>query len=359
MRITQLTPDSVAERAVASLGLDQDVIEIGSTEAMCAMLRRVASFVCPASPRELTDTVLAALSPVSGNETPSRDDINAQLDLLIAAGDLLELREDKSHAGRRLYLGPPCYVVRTPGDYLLLGVRPHGAPLVDSNLAASITYDGHMRTLHLEPDNAAARLGVLGMRELALGQWLQGPVEATPANLLADMRERLTAARPAGEIQGLNLIDSAKDVGFYKGRWRAAKPTDDGDFVARRPQAYGADLWCVVRLQQGQPMAVIDLPLMPAANGRDEAWRLQAAIDAEQGTPQLFRVREAGGAGFLFDFFNPLPTWADRRLELVGIPVSCARGALLTYCIPGAAIASVEQFLTQMLWMISLREDHR
>jgi len=358
MKITQLPRDSVAERAVASLGLEQDVIEIGSVEAVCALLRRVASFVCPASPRELADAVLDVLGPLLGDEAPSRDDINAQLDLLIASGDLLELREGEGRAARRLYLGPPSYVIRTPGRYLLLGVRPYGAPLVDSDLSGRIEYEGHTRTLQIEPEDAATRLAVVGMRELSLDQWLQRPVAATAAELLADVRVRLSAARPAGEIPGLTLIDPAESVRFYKGRWRGTKLSDDGDFIGRREQAYGADLWCVVRLQAGQPVTLLDLPVAPAANGRDEAWRLQAAIDAERGTPQLYRVQEAAvGTAVLVDFFSPLPTWAERRLELVGMPVSRARGALLTYRLPERAIDAVEEFLTEMLWMTRLRKD--
>lgn len=358
MRVTRLTTADVAGRSLGALGLDPNATDVSSPEAIYASLRRSASFLCPATPRQLVDAVRDALAPLYPVGLSAREDVMDQLDLLVTVGDLLELRDPASNA-RRIYLGPPSFVVKSPDSYLLLGVRPFGAPLVDSSLSSKILYEGHTRTLAMEADAAIAWLTAAGLRELKLDQWLQRPHPQRPGEVLAELRNRLSAAGPTGQVEGLTLIDPAAPVRYYRGRWRGPKADDDGDFVARRPQAYGADLWCMVRLQFGQPIALVDLPLDPTATGRDEAWRLQAALDAERGVPQLFRTQERGrtSASHVVDLFGPIPGWAERYLELTGSPLNRSSGALLSYRIPTSVAADAKAFLVEMLWMTTMDEE--
>ncbi|MGH3493756.1 MAG: hypothetical protein ACRDQ1_11025, partial [Sciscionella sp.] len=169
--------------------------------------------------------------------------------------------------------------------------------------------------------------------ERSVSQWLQAPRPRSAVELLGEYTMRLDAAGPSGEIEGPRILDPAAPVQYYRGRWRAPKSGDSGMFLARRPQAYGADLWCVARLDDGRFVRLVDLPLfgslLPAA---DEAWELQAAIDAERGHRQRVRVRPTSDAGYAaIDFFSPLPSWAQRRLDLFGTPLLAGRGALFTY----------------------------
>ncbi|ROP37218.1 uncharacterized protein DUF3893 [Saccharothrix texasensis] len=46
-----------------------------------------------------------------------------------------------------LYLAPPSFIERGPGHYLLLGIRPFGAPLIQDDLAGEIDYEGHTRLI--------------------------------------------------------------------------------------------------------------------------------------------------------------------------------------------------------------------
>jgi hypothetical protein len=103
----------------------------------------------------------------------------------------------------------------------------------------------------------------------------------------------------------------------------------------------------------------VDLPIDdPATPGCDEAWRVQAAIDAVAGRSQLMRVRSAAGAPKIriLDLFGPVPGWAQRYLGLAGIPVSPTRGALLSYRVPISVIGEMAAFVTDMLWM-HVREE--
>jgi hypothetical protein len=340
------------ELAVRALDVD-DAADLSSAEGLTASLRRAASFLCPASPRQLIDAVLDAVRPLQPGDDLPPDDLADLLDLLVSAGDLLELRQSGDTPGRLLYLGPPSYVERRPGQYLLLGIRPYGAPLISSDLAGVIQDEGHTRTIELFPDQAAAQLSELGLHMIRPRQWVRRPAQVPPGELIGHVRERLAAAGPAGVVEGLTVIDPAAKVTYYRGRWRPLRPADSGLFVARRPQAYGADLWCIVLVADGAPVRLLDLPADdPTGPGHDEAWRVQAALDAAGHSPQLFRVGGTGAAvGRTVDFFSPLPRWAERYLELTGVAVPRSAGALCSYRVPDGAMTDLASFLNDMLWM--------
>ena len=355
VRVSVASPAECGELAVQTLDVDE-AADLFSAEGLTASLRRAASFLCPASPRQLVDAVLDAVRPLlPGTELPRRD-LADLLDLLVSAGDLLELRLSGGTPGRLLYLGPPSYIERRPGQYLLIGIRPFGAPLISPGFSGAIQYEGHTRTIELSPDRAAAQLSELGLHMIRKTQWVRRPPEMPPGELIRQMRVRLSAAGPAGVVEGLTVIAPEEKVTYYHGRWRSLKPADSGLFVARRPQAYGADLWCVVLVAGGAPVRLLDLPADdPAAPGHDEAWRVQAALDAAAGSPQVFRVGRAAGtgasAGRTADFFSPLPRWAERYLQLAGMAVPRSRGALFSYRVPEDALPDLAGFLASMLWM--------
>ncbi|EFL24976.1 hypothetical protein SSOG_04690 [Streptomyces himastatinicus ATCC 53653] len=354
MKVTALSIQEVAERAVHALCLDETTTDLFSAEALSASLRRSASFLCPASPRRLVDAVLEALCPLDELSLMARHHISAQLDLLLSVGDLIELPSHGDGKGRQIYLAPPSYVEKAPGRYLLLGVRPNGAPLVDEALGAEVHHEGHTRFLELDVEDAPTRLQAAHLHKIPRDHWLQRPGEQHATAVVALMRQRLDGAGESGQVDGLKIIDPEASVLYYRGRWRPIVSGDSGDFVARRPQAYGADLWCFVRVEHGVPRALVDLPIDDLATaGCDEAWRTQAAIDASRGTPQAMHVHLTPGRAddLRLDLFSPVPGWAQRYLELVGTPVSRARGALVSYRVPMSAIGQLSVFFTDMLWM--------
>ena len=353
MKLTKLTGGSASALAVATLGLDADAVGLTSTEALAASLRRAASFLCPTSPSRLVDAVLGALKPIHGHEL-KRPDVVDLLDQLVASGDLLELRSGSGVSTRLLYLAPPSYIERVPGTYLLTGVRPFGAPLIGGELAETIEYEGHTRILTLEPTQADAELRSWGLQPVKKDRWFSSPSVAVPADFIEKHKARLAVAPEAGQISGLVILDPTSRVRYYQGRWRASGPADTGDFVARRPQAYGADLWCLVRLQDGEPQQLLEFPMNdPAVPGRDEAWRYQAAVDALRGMPQQFRIRQGGSPSddMTIDFFSPLPGFAERYMQFAGLALGKTPGALFSFRLPAAAVGGVTTFLTDMLWM--------
>lgn len=354
MNVAPLSGQEVTKRAVRALGLDETATDLFSTEALCASLRRAASFLCPATPRQLVDVVLETLTPLDRSSSTSREHVAEQLDLLVSMGDLVELPRQGDSGTRQLYLGPPSYVTKAPGQYLLLGVRPMGAPLIDESVGAEMQYETHTRFLELDREVTPARLLAAELYEIRREHWLKPPAQEAAAAVVAAMRQRLDWAPASGRAEGLTIIDPVSSVRYYRGRRRTPVADDSGDFVARRPQAYGADLWCLVRIEHGMPRALVDLPVDdPAVPGCDEAWRLQAAIDRVAGRPQLMRVRPVAGVrnSRILDLFGPVPAWAQRYLELVGMPVTRARGALISYRVPTSVIDQVIEFFAGMLWM--------
>lgn len=361
MGVAVLSAEQVAERALASLGLDDAGVDLFSTEALAAAVRRAASFSCPATPSTLIRTVGEALRGLPGYDDGIRAQLDLVIDALVGAGDLLELPSgDPDGPKRQIYLGYPAFVRRRSGACIVIGVRPDGEPLATGELAQRIDFDGHLRVVRPVPDLDQLMM-VNGIAERSVSQWLQTPRPRSAVQLLAEYAARLDAAGPSGDIDGARILDPAAPVRYYRGRWRPPKSGDSGMFLARRPQAYGADLWCVARLDEGHFVRLIDLPLfgslLPAA---DEAWELQAAIDAERGHPQLVRVRPTADVAFkALDFFSPLPSWAQRRLDLFGTPLLAGRGSLLTYSLTADEISEELDFLGKSLWMSTETEPER
>jgi hypothetical protein len=297
--------------------------------------------------------VLDALRGLPGYEETTRGRLEVVLDALVGVGDLLELpATDPDGPKRLIYLGHPAFIRRSSGAHVLIGVRPDGEPLATSDLADHIEFDGHLRVVRAGLD-LDELLAANGIAERSVSQWLHSPRLRSAEEVVAEYTARLAAAGPSGESDGARIIDPDAPVNYYRGRWRAPRAGDSGVFLARRPQAYGADLWCAALLDDGRFARLVDLPLFgsltPAA---DEAWELQAAIDAENGHQQRVRTRPTADVAYTaLDFFSPLPGWAQRRLDLFGTPLLAARGALFSYSLPTDEVGEELDFLAQRLWM--------
>lgn len=364
MAVTRIEPDEVAEISLRTLGLEHAGVDLSSPEARATALRRAASFLCPATAHRIVQAVFQATQGLPGSSDETKTELEEALNRLIGCGDILELPTNGGQASeRQIFLGPPAFIPRASGDFILVGTRPDGGTLLDHELSALIEYDNHLRRLIGQPDSDALQEILLlnGLIHLDPKQWLKAPRVKSADEFVRDHLPYLQAAGPAGEILGLKIVDSSTPVHFYRGRWRSPTTGDDGLYVARRPQAYGADLWCFASISNGVVDKLIDLPthiaVTPAA---DEAWRLQAALDALAGRPQIYEVRAGMRPGLsVIDFFSPLPSWSQRRLDILGTPLLRSRGALLSYAIREDEVDEELLFLQEMLWMNRLTTKGR
>jgi hypothetical protein len=352
MAIERVESHVVKAEALEMLGLDAS-LDVMSREGLAASLRRAASFMCPTSRGALTRAVVEVLSGLPGFGEEMEGEIEDLVEGLLSYGDLLELPLDDAGRNRRhIFLGAPAWVARGPSSALLIGVRPEGAPLVSDELVPAVEYKDHARFIRTKDSRHIRELlDPEGLIELHPNQWANAPRRVSPEEVVTFYANRLQAAGPSGEIDGVRVLDPASRVTYYKGRWRVLKARDGGRFVARRPQAFGADLWCFAEVVGGAVVKLIDLPLQsPLALGADEAWRLQAALDSIATRPQQVRIR-TGSSSPIIDFLSPVPSWMRRRLDVVGTPLHGASGALFSYLVPPNELGEEVRYLKEMMWL--------
>ena len=350
-----LSADEVHQISVESLGLDGRILDLTTVEALAACLRRAAGSLCPCSGRTLVHVVMMPLRDLV-------DDLNALeqlcgeiLESIVSHGDLLELNvsepeEDSSTARTLLHLAPPSFVRRESTAIILLGIAPDDVSPLPKHIQPRVEYANHVRMLAAGDNGVADELREFGYVELSLDTWTRAPRHKTACRYVEEFNNYLECTPRSGELPGLLILDPQRPVRYYRGRWTdPVKRT--GRFVARRAQAYGADLWCYVELDCGSPTRFVDLPPQPGVwRGCDIGWYLQLAIDHELNFPQLFRPRAGPADTIIIDLFSPVPMWARRRWDAIGEPVSC-QGCLLSYRFRSTEVEEELNFAREGLWL--------
>jgi hypothetical protein len=351
----QLSAADVHAQKVAELGLDPSALDLTSVEAIAGALRRAASFLCPCTAPTLVRGVVRPLRGLADDLEAIKGLVEETLEVMIAHGDILEHRDierDPEHgAASLLYAAPASFVTRESGAVLLLGVTSDQLSALPDELEARIEYVNHLRRMSPTPgEDLRSELIQLGLLETSYTGWLRAPARETSVQHLARLDQLLDAAQPSRDVPGLSLLDPARSVRYYRGRWVEPR-AQSGRFVARRSQAYGADLWCYVEIRDGNPERLVDLPISRSRwRGCDEAWHLQMAIDARRGDPQRFRIHAGPQATHVMELFSPVPMWARRRWDAVGEPLT-ASGCLFAYRLAEAELQEEVQFAREVLWL--------
>jgi len=358
----RLTAEQVHAQKIRELGLDPDALDLTTPEGLAGALRRAASYLCPCSPATIVRAVVRPLRGLVPDLEKVKELAEETLESMISHGDVLEhpeMQDGTPTARVLLYAAPASFVVRQSGLVVLLGVAADQLSPLPSELERRIQYLGHVRRLipSSPTEDLRGELRELGLLELSSDAWLKGPKSCTASQAVASSDRALDVVPPSRDIPGLLLLDTTKPVQYYRGRWTEPK-AHTGRFVARRQQAYGADLWCYVHLTHGQPERMIDLPPRGSRwRGCDEAWYLQMAIDAQRGAPQRFRVIPSGDAAVL-QFFSPAPAWARRRWDAIGEPVPSS-GSLFAYRISRTEIDEERRFMREALWLDEMTTGSR
>jgi hypothetical protein len=358
LEVKRLTAAEVHEIKMADLGLDPTALDLASQEAIAAALRRAAGFLCPCSASTLLRSVVRPLRGLVPDMDDAKIMVEQVLEAIVAHGDVVEQHEltDDQPASLRLllYAAPLSFVARQSGGVVLLGVSTDQRSPLPEELAMRIEFAGHVRRIKPNAnEDLRSELRQLGLTELSFEAWQKAPSLESAADHLASVDRALDAAPPSLEVPGLDVLDPVQPVRYYRGRWTQPKK-HSGRFVGRRSQAYGADLWCYVQLKEGNPLCMIDLPHSNYRwRGCDAAWRLQIAIDAVRGAPQLFRVRSGPHDDAVIELFSPVPAWVRRRWDAIGEPVPRS-GCLFAYVVPRQEIDEERRFARDVLWMQEL-----
>lgn len=357
--ITEIQRRDVLLNCRSSLGLPGNQAFLDDV-LLAGLLRRCAGIQCPCSRTGLRSVLVESLDYLDDNKETLSDRLDKLIDDLIVGGDLLELAEvatdNPDVKGTWVFAAPPSFIVRPSGTIFLTGIVPDQDMFLSTSLAARLIYEGCTRSIMPESgEELTAALSAQGMQQLSEAVWLRTPNTETPENLLGHFEVRLAAQSPCGTITNLEILDPLNSVTYYRGRWTTpGKHT--GKFVGRRPQEFGAPIWCFVELADGVPERLIDLPLSGFRwRGCDASWHLQMAIDHCRGQPQRYRRRNTETT-VCFDFFSPLPQWSQRRFIIFG--KTCPREkSLLAYEIPHREAENEERFLQERLWLVRTEDN--
>ena len=357
MVITQASAIMTSTRE--ALGLPAASDGVIDDAMLAASLRRAADILCPCSLSTLVAAVLESLEYLFDDSDAMAERIASAAEGLIIGGDLLELNQvtmdDPTGKGTWVFSAPPSFIVRPSGSIFLVGIVPDETTPLPASLNARVSYEGFARLVTPElSEDLPSVLRELGLRELSMSAWLKAPKAESAAALRDGMLRRLAEQPPSGAVADISILDPARTVDYYSGRWVNPR-YESGDYVARRPQAYGAPLWGFANLVDGNVSKFLDFPLKSTRwRGCDTAWYLQMAIDHCRQTPQLYRRRTMRG-GACLDFFSPLPLWAHRRFAVLGRPAPREK-CLISYWIPERELASEETFIQERLWL-ACREE--
>lgn len=357
----QLSAAEVHAQKVAELGLDPDALDLTSVEAIAGALRRAVSFLAPCTSQTLVRGVVRPMRGLVQDLEKFKGLVEETLEAMVAHGDILEHRDiecdNELRGATLLYAAPAGFVVRESGAVILLGVTSDQLSALPDDLEARIEYVNHLRRLSPGPgEDLGSDLLQLGLNEISAEAWLRTPQSETSKQHLARLDQMLNVALPSRDVPGLSLLEPARDVRYYRGRWVQLR-SQSGRFVARRSQAYGADLWCYVEVRDGNPERLIDFPIAGSRwRGCDEAWQLQMAIDAQRTEPQRFRVRRGPVGTHMVDLFSPVPMWARRRWDAIGEPISVS-GNLFGYRFSEAELAEEVRFARETLWLETMTDQ--
>lgn len=311
-----------------------------------SMLRLAASRLCPVTRDLLVGATVTSLRGLTSGDAATAEEIDGDVDRLIAYGDLLIGRDVSAERPRNLiYLAPPMFVRRSAGAVFVVGAIPEmPSPFADVTRAR-----GSVRELVPAPTDQ--ELVDAGYTPFPMDSWMESPAARTPKDLLSELNTRLDLTGNSGQLLELEIVDPRADVSFYRGRWSTPK-RQTGRFLARRKRKWGGRAWGFADLVDGQPVRFLAFPSIDRRfRGCDEAWWAMCASDALAGTPQSIEVEATDGRTTL-GFRVPLPMWAERRLLAVGtVAETRPRGTLAAYGIRSEDATEEIAFLGERLWM--------
>lgn len=353
MKIREVAPKEVVGYCRSYFGLVAGSSELDDA-LLADLLRYAAGILCPCSRAVLRFALEESLSFLGPEISNLAERLDRLTEELIVVGDLLDLSnvatDDPDVKGTWVFAAPPSFIVRRNGNIFLNGIVPDHASFLPEDLKSRVDRSHATRFIQTGPgENLVERLTTHGLNHMQEDAWLRSPKYYAPDQLIKHFENQLATQPICGPITDLIILDHSKAVTYYRGRW-CAPTSQSGTYVARRPQEFGASLWSVTELVDGIPTRFIDLPLTNYRwRGCDSAWHLQLAIDYCAGHPQQYLRSETDG-GARFDFFSPLPLWAQRRLMIFGNERPNNK-SLFAHEVRNSEVENEEKYLQEHLWL--------
>jgi hypothetical protein len=361
--ISVLTATQAIGKLARSIFLHPGTDNVGVTDELLAqVVRRALCIMAPCATHELARAVSQSFPGVELDGESLTDRVDRIVESLIVYGDILEMRglDDQAWSQGSSFVlrpAPPSFVARKNGSVVILGIAGEQITPLTGELESRVLYRGVLRIIPVgEGEELQGLLRDLGLLKLSEKAWLRLPAAESAAMHIASWRQQLAKEPAASPIDGLKVLDTSRSPAFYKDRWGNPEPKHSGLFVARRPQRYGADLWCLVELDKGAVRRFKDLTV-PGDRLRpfDIAWRIQAAFDAVAENPQRFRISEHDASIRVVRFYSPIPSWCERHLSIVGQKTRADR-CLVSFEIPASDLENEIKSLREALWMTEKSE---
>jgi len=331
--------------------------DVPSDELLAQVARRAIAIMAPCPAYELVHAMAQSFGSVSGKAGAFAERVGGIVEDLIVYGDILEMREsaDDSWAGTKSFVlrpAPPSFVRRKDGSVAIVGIAGEQITPLTVELNSRVIHHGVLRIIPTaENEDLEALLIELGLLKLPEKTWLRLPAFETAASHVASWRQLLATEPITTPIEGLQILDTGRPPIFYKGRWVSPNRTHTGMYVARRPQRYGAPRWCLADLANGVLRRFKDLSTRgDRLRPFDIAWRIQAALDADAGTPQRFDTSTKDSSNTTLRFYSPIPSWCERHLSIAGRKGTAER-CLFCFEVPTAQVGTETGFLQEALWM--------
>ncbi len=354
--ISGIYAKDVLSHCYSVLNVAQSVEEINEN-FLIALIRRTAGYLCPCTPNYLRTSILESLAYLHTDTEDSLDkSIEQLIDDLIVSGDLLELSDtgyaDTERKGSEIFAAPPSFIIRDTGRAYIIGIVKDQDKYFSDELLKRVKLSYNIR--YIDPNDGeilSETLNNAGYIKLEEHDWLKLPEQTTSLQLLQKAKQKLATQDQCSPIEGLEVLNSAKQPTFYNGRWTGPKDLS-GMYIARRPREFGPLLWGLVELEGGVLKRMLELPLVPNRwSERDDALHIQMALDRQLKQSQRYRITKSH-ATCKVEFFSPLPVWAERRYVAFGKKYdNKIKGALFAYDIPVEEIEQEEAFLQNYLWL--------
>lgn len=352
--IRLLSSEAASSSISEQLGLDPSDFSQKSTNYYASFMRRVCAMHCPMPRGTVIRLAKDLLSGFEEDVEITQSNIEAAVDGLFEAGDLLELSRftssDENFSGDWIFLAPPSYMRRESGKVFIFGIAPDDATFLPLSLQSLLKSEGPYRYLFECDKDVVEILSTTGLRQISESQWQPSPKKQTAKQHYETHKKKLLAAPPAGTIDGIKIfVPKSVNNANYKDR---LKPTngETGFFIGRRPANFGAEHWCFFQLNQGAAERYIDLPLSSdKVRGCDAAWHLQLAAEFLNGNPENYITSEIDGKIHV-TFSFPLPLWAIRRFRAID---NYANVSPFYRTFPLKEWSVEKRFIEEQLWFVT------
>lgn len=319
-------------------------------DLMYAMIRIAAARTGPCTRRLLAGAVRSALRGLVPDEAIAATRVDAAIDDLVLAGDLIAAAGGDGQRQSLVFLAPPMYVRRTSGAVYIMG----GPGEANPSMGGATRCRGPFR--ELEPPPPDDELTQAGYTPYPAEAWIESPRGRGADDVIGELDRLLNAAPPSGEVAEAEIVDPAARTDYYRGRWSAPRQ-QTGRCLVRRRLRWGGHGWGYADLVGGSVSRYVALPAVdPRFRPCDEAWWVLCASDSLRGSPQALLVEERGSVVRL-GVQMPLPMWAERRLLTFGsLSPERPQGAMIAYDVPAAEAPEEIAFLVERLWLRVRRE---